>query len=96
MVTVRRTGKAKLLLSPICSPLRPEPTGNPPPRCPAFRGPLDNTVSALRPPPAFKFLTVRNLITPWPRRSYDCVSVNSLQCGQALHGSAPASLSDRP
>src|SRR5260370_30384355 len=29
--------------------------------------------------PPVKFLTVRNLITPTPRRSYDCVSVNSLQ-----------------
>src|SRR6266481_5880375 len=46
-------------------------------------------------PPAAKFLTVRNLITPTARRSYNCVSVNSLQCLQALHGSAPASLSDR-
>src|SRR6266446_10577956 len=36
--------------------------------------------------PAFKFLTVRNLITPTARRSYDCVSANSLQCLQALHG----------
>src|SRR6266567_679667 len=39
------------------------------------------------PPPvavrSTKFLTVRNLITPTPTRSYDCVSVNSLQCGQA-------------
>jgi len=26
-----------------------------------------------------KFLTVRNLLTPSPRRSYDCVSANSLQ-----------------
>src|SRR6266702_1486735 len=42
-----------------------------------------------------KFLTVRNLLTPTPGRSYDCVSANSLQCRQALHGSAPASLSDR-
>jgi len=30
-----------------------------------------------------KFLTVRNLLTPTPRRTYDCVSANSLQCGQA-------------
>src|SRR6266702_3261130 len=28
-----------------------------------------------------KFLTVRNLITRWGRRSYVDVSVNSLQCG---------------
>ncbi len=28
-----------------------------------------------------KFLTVRNLITRWARRSYVAVSVNSLQCG---------------
>src|SRR6266705_6919870 len=38
------------------------------------------------PPPvavrSTKFLTVRNLITPSPRRSYDCVSANSLQCPQ--------------
>ncbi len=40
--------------------------------------------------PAFKFLTVRNLLTLTPRRSYDCVSANSLQWLQALHGSAPA------
>src|SRR6266700_48743 len=29
--------------------------------------------------PAVKFLTVRNLLTPSPRTSYDCVSANSLQ-----------------
>ena len=44
--------------------------------------------------PPVKFLTVRNLITRSPRRSYDCVSANSLQWLQALHGSASASLSE--
>src|SRR6266446_10647148 len=47
-------GRAKLLLSPICSLLPPEPTGNPPPRCRASRGPLDHTPSALRPPPGLQ------------------------------------------
>ncbi len=32
-------GRAKLLLSPICSLLPPEPTGNPPLRCRASRVP---------------------------------------------------------
>ncbi len=35
-----------------------------------------------------KFLTVRNLLTPTPRRSYDCVSANSLQCGRTASRSA--------
>src|SRR6266567_4496240 len=43
-----------------------------------------------------KFLTVRNLITPTPRRSYDCVSVNSLQCPRPCHRTAAASHRDRP
>jgi len=58
--------------------------------------PADELIEHTLPVEPVKFLTVRNLITLTPTRSYDCVSVNSLQCGQALHGSAPASLSDRP
>ncbi len=41
--------------------------------------------------PSVKFLTVRNLITPTPRRSYDYVSVNSLQCRQVRHRPAAPS-----
>src|SRR6266700_2088128 len=36
----------------------------------------------------FKFLTVRNLISPSAARTYDYVSVNSLQCGNRGHGPA--------
>jgi len=43
-----------------------------------------------------KFLTVRNLINPTPTRSYDCVSVNSLQCGQPGTGGARPSRSHPP
>src|SRR6266702_4225493 len=36
----------------------------------------------------FKFLTVRNLISPSAARTYDYVAVNSLQCGNRGHGPA--------
>src|SRR6266571_4208809 len=36
----------------------------------------------------FKFLTVRNLISPTAARTYGYVSVNSLQCANRGHGSA--------
>src|SRR6266702_256605 len=36
----------------------------------------------------FKFLTVRNLLSPTAASTYAYVSVNSLQCGNRGHGSA--------
>src|SRR5260370_7074602 len=77
-VTARReprpTGRAKLLLSPIQPPVAVS-LGQP-----TLAQEVDGfTASAFR--YQFKFLTVRNLINLTPRRSYDCVSVNSLQCG---------------
>src|SRR5713101_3245984 len=70
----RPTGRAKLLLSPNQSPVAAS-LGQP-----SLAQKVDGfTASAFR--YQFKFLTVRNLINLTPRRSYDCVSVNSLQCG---------------
>ncbi len=78
------TGRAKLLLSPIQSPVggfhgqrsSPKQGGSgPPPK-------------RERLPYRFKFLTVRNLLSPSAGRTYDYVSANSLQCGNRGHGSA--------
>ncbi len=80
----RPTGRAKLLLSPIQSPVggfhgqrsSPKQGGSgPPPK-------------RERLPYRFKFLTVRNLLSPSAGRTYDYVSANSLQCGNRGHGSA--------
>src|SRR5216683_2553503 len=46
--------------------------------------------------PASKFLTVRNLLSPTPRRSYIGVSVNSLQCAQPLLRGRSAAVGDAP
>src|SRR6266568_6356405 len=54
--------------------------------------PADELIEHTLPVEPVKFLTVRNLITPTPRRTYDDVSVNSLQCGQACHRSAAPAL----
>src|SRR6266446_6226686 len=77
----RPTGRAKLLLSRIQSPAAvatgqlswADKVGGPVARIFHYR---------------FKFLTVRNLISPTAARTYDYVSVNSLQCGNRGHGSA--------
>src|SRR6266436_2114588 len=84
-VTARReprpTGRAKLLLSRIQSPAAvatgqlswADKVGGPVARIFHYR---------------FKFLTVRNLISPTAASTYDYVSVNSLQCGNRGHGAA--------
>src|SRR6266446_6933011 len=77
----RPTGRAKLLLSRIQSPAAvstgqlswADKLGGPDARIFHYR---------------FKFLTVRNLISPTAASTYDYVSVNSLQCGNRGHGAA--------
>src|SRR2546425_740107 len=54
---------------------------------------LPSRVVAVR---SIKFLTVRNLIPPSPRRSYNDVSVNSLQCAQPLSDGRSAAVGDLP
>src|SRR6266567_7420368 len=74
------TGRAKLLLSRIQCPAAVS-TGQP-----SWADKVGGPAAGIFHYP-FKFLTVRNLISPTAARTYDYVSVNSLQCGNRGHGS---------
>ncbi len=84
-VTARRgprpTGRAKLPLSPIQSPVAVS-TGQF-----SWADKVGGPVARIFHYP-FKFLTVRNLISPTAASTYDYVSVNSLQCENRGHGAA--------
>ncbi len=84
-VTARReprpTGRAKLLLSRIQS-LAAVATGQL-----SWADKLGGPVARIF-HYRFKFLTVRNLLSPTAASTYDYVSVNSLQCGNRGHGPA--------